>query len=361
MNRDRIEYLDVYRALAILAVLLIHTTSSAVGFLPKDSVLYPLYFAMNTSAHFAVPAFLFLSSLVLLYNYDGRAKISWSTFYRRRLWTIIVPYVLWSSFYFLLITRNRELTSIDNWLAFFKGLLDGSNYTHLYFIVIIVQFFLVFPLFLWFIQLRWVRPHLITFGIILQTAFYLGNYYFFNLNNIGTFAGSYLLYFFLGAQAGILLRSSNTWMKRPNSPLYAAVVLLAAGYVAQIWMQKFHTHYIPQPWLSWVNYLSVYGYCSVCCILLIPISARLFTCGQLVRSFMVSLGVASFGIYFVHPLILYVWRDKIMMNGVFLYHVLIWGGGATALLLSWLFTELIQRAGLGNLLFGREREAGPRA
>jgi peptidoglycan/LPS O-acetylase OafA/YrhL len=355
MNRDRIEYLDVYRALAILAVLLIHTTSSAVGSLSRDSLLYPMYVAVNSAAHFAVPAFLFLSSLVLLYNYDGRAKINWSTFYRRRLWSIIVPYVLWSGFYFLLVNRNHGLRIIDNWPVFFKGLLDGSNYTHLYFIVIIVQFLLVFPLFLRFTQLRWVRPHLITFGIVLQTAFYLGNYYFFHIHKIGTFASSYLLYFFLGAYAGIALKSSKSWIDKPKPALYGAAIMLAAVYVAQIWMQMFHTHYIPQPWLSWVNYLSVYGYCSVCCLLLIHTSSWLFASGQLVRRFMVSLGVASFGIYFIHPLILFYWRSKVMMNGPFLYPILILGGGIVALLLSWLLTELIQRAHLGNLLFGREK------
>jgi peptidoglycan/LPS O-acetylase OafA/YrhL len=212
----------------------------------------------------------------------------------------------------------------------------------------------VFPVFLRFTQLRWVRPHLITFGIVLQTAFYLGNYYIFHINKIGTFAGSYLLYFFLGAYAGIALKSPKGWMAKRKLALYGVAFLLAAVHVAQIWMQMFHKHYIPQPWMSWVNYLSVYSYCGVCCILLIHASSWLFASGQLVRRFMMSLGVASFGIYFIHPFILYVWRNKVMMNGTLLYPILIWGGGLVALLLSWLIVELIQKARLGNLLFGRD-------
>lgn len=355
MNRGRIEYLDLYRALAILAVLAIHTTSTAVASLPTDSLLFPVYLAVNAAANFAVPSFLFLSSLVLFYNYDGRTGINWRKFYVKRLSTVIIPYVLWSFFYFLLVNRNHGLKMWEKWPVFLNKLVDGSNYTHLYFLVILLQFFILFPLFLRLTRLQWVRSNLILLGIVLQTAFYLGNYYLFHLHKVGTYAGPYLLYFFLGAHVGILLKSSSTLLSRFNPALYAAVLLLGAAYVVQIWMQKFSPNYIPQPWLSRVNFVSVYAYCSVCCLFLIHVSARLFDGGWFIRKFLMSVGVASFGIYLMHPAILYVWRSKLMMNGPLLYHVLTWGGGIVALLVSWIVTLLLLRTRWGSMVLGGER------
>lgn len=58
----RIEYLDLYRAIAIMAVVAIHATSTAVAHYPKNTFDHDLFYFWNTFLQFAVPAFLFLSS-----------------------------------------------------------------------------------------------------------------------------------------------------------------------------------------------------------------------------------------------------------------------------------------------------------
>jgi peptidoglycan/LPS O-acetylase OafA/YrhL len=355
MNRERIDYLDVYRALAILAVLMIHTTSSVVASLPHDSGLFPVYVALNSAAHYAVPAFLFLSALVLFYNYDGRTGIHWGKFYLKRLTTIIVPYVIWSFFYFLLVNHIRGRTIQESWPKFLEGLWLGSNYTHLYYIVVLVQFLVLFPLLLQLTRLKWIRSNLILIGIVLQIGFYLGNYYEFHMNKIGTFIGSYLIYIFLGAQAGIKLKSSPTWLRKPNGLLYGAVLLLAANHIAQELLQILEPHYLQQPWLSRVNYLAVNGYSAVCCYFLIHLSAALHARGWGVVKLLKALGVVSFGVYLIHPFILYFWRSRVMMNGPILYHVLVWGGGAAALIIPWLATLFFQRFKWGGLLLGMDK------
>lgn len=80
-QKQRITYLDLLRGIAILAVVTIHVTSYPVAFLSMDSTVYPLYFILNAASQFAVPAFLFLSSLVLFYRYDGGVQGNWLLFY----------------------------------------------------------------------------------------------------------------------------------------------------------------------------------------------------------------------------------------------------------------------------------------
>lgn len=69
MKRAHINELNITRALAILAVLLIHSTSTPVTTLSSDSKLYPFYVFFNIFPKFAVPVFIFLSGFVLFYNY----------------------------------------------------------------------------------------------------------------------------------------------------------------------------------------------------------------------------------------------------------------------------------------------------
>ncbi|WP_051240389.1 hypothetical protein [Paenibacillus alvei] len=57
-KRERIQELDAYRALAIMAVLAIHATSEALA-ATIGTRAYPLYLLVNTFSKFAVPVFIF--------------------------------------------------------------------------------------------------------------------------------------------------------------------------------------------------------------------------------------------------------------------------------------------------------------
>ena len=178
-SRAKKDHLELFRGLAILAVLMIHVTSYPVVMLPMHSTLYPLYHIVNTFSHFAVPAFIFLSALVMFYQYDDARKHNWSSFYFKRFQVIAIPYLLWSIFYYALVIHIEGKTIGESWLSFLTHLLIGSNYAHLYFIVVIVQFYLLFPLLHRLLYLKAVRSRLLAVGIISQLAFYLLNYQLF--------------------------------------------------------------------------------------------------------------------------------------------------------------------------------------
>nr|WP_156160109.1 acyltransferase family protein [Paenibacillus sp. E194] len=93
-KRERIQELDAYRALAIMAVLAIHATSEALA-ATIGSRAYPLYLLINTFRNLPYP-FYFLSGFVLFYNYADK-PLSGGTirqFYRKRLLYILVPYLV---------------------------------------------------------------------------------------------------------------------------------------------------------------------------------------------------------------------------------------------------------------------------
>ncbi|SDW10554.1 acyltransferase family protein [Paenibacillus sp. CF384] len=355
MNKVRINYLDVYRAIAILAVLMIHITSSVVTNLPMSSSLFPLYVAINSAAHYAVPAFLFLSALVLFYNYDGQIGIRWGNFYGKRILGIIVPYVIWSFLYYLLMNEISRRSIKESWPKFFEGLLFGSNYAHLYYIVVLLQLFLLFPLLLRLIRIPWIRSYLIPIGILAQLGFYFSNHYLFHMGKPNAFIGSYFLYLFLGAHSGIKLSSTMNWLRKPKGLLYGAILLLGINHVVQIFVQLYDPLDAKYSWFIYMKYVSVHGYATVCCYFLIHISAMLHAKKWGVTKLLKELGVASFGIYLIHPFILNFWRSKVMTNDPLMYHLLIWAGGLAALMIPWVATMIFRRFKWGGLFIGMDK------
>src|SRR5690625_4958396 len=148
------------RALAMIGVIADHVPSSTIVDLAGQSDVFWLYQTMNRFGKLGTPVFIFLSSFVLFYNYADR-KLDGpllKRFYSRRLLYIVIPYLVWSVFYYFMrqtyadqVYGNPFFTSIG-WQDFFSKLMYGKAYTHLYFVIISIQFYVLFPLFFWLLS-----------------------------------------------------------------------------------------------------------------------------------------------------------------------------------------------------------------
>lgn len=138
----RIASLDFARVAAMLAVVTIHVTSTyldaASGYLLLGR---NLAFYLNQITRSSVPLFLLLSGLSL-----GLAQrpMAAGAFYRRRLSKIGLPYLFWFAVYFLFEHRGA-LGEVEPG-ALVRSLLMGQAAPHLYFIVILIQLYLLYPL-----------------------------------------------------------------------------------------------------------------------------------------------------------------------------------------------------------------------
>ena len=137
----RIEELDFTRVIAMIAVITIHVTSAYIGYQSNVLVMgMNLAFILNQLTRFAVPLFILLSgtSLGLSANDDNYRE-----FLHRRLTKIGIPYLAWTAVY--IIYNNHSDLSAINFRSVLRTVLLGQAAPHLYFIVIIFQFYLVFP------------------------------------------------------------------------------------------------------------------------------------------------------------------------------------------------------------------------
>jgi len=144
VRKERIAELDLIRSFAFLAVVYQHVIGVYIrkpGVDEQTAILYGMLFHL---LKFAVPAFIFMTGLVLFYNYEER--VHYPSFIRKRIKEILIPYGVWSAVYLSLAHKTPgEGHSFWEW-TILKSILTGSASYHLWFVVMIFQFYLLYPL-----------------------------------------------------------------------------------------------------------------------------------------------------------------------------------------------------------------------
>jgi peptidoglycan/LPS O-acetylase OafA/YrhL len=139
-SRSHVYAVDLVRVLTFACVIAVHTvaTVNSADSVPAGGAAMLL--------HFTREAFFSLTAFVLVHRYRDRLHIR--PFWRRRFLLVGVPYVIWSVIYsgLALITTPVPPTAALIQLA--RNLLTGTAWYHLYFLVVTMQFYLLFPLFL---------------------------------------------------------------------------------------------------------------------------------------------------------------------------------------------------------------------
>ncbi|MFB5761930.1 acyltransferase [Paenibacillus medicaginis] len=350
-QKERLPQLDIFRAIAILGVLHVHATSYAAGVQALDSPYYFILNFVNIFFKYGTPSFIFLSSFVLFYNYYDRSlnRALVSRFYGKRLGYILVPYVIISSGYFILSQLVNGLLGqplMEHLSSFVRQLLTGSAYTHLYFVFISVQFYILFPFMLKLLQssrfmVRWAIP----IGLALQWIFIFLNKYEWQIPNKGSYAISYLAYYLMGAYVALHFDKFKDWLKaswRQMSSDHKRWTLLLWGYWLIVSLFHVTLWYYGRHDGIWVDSLwyellwNVHTMLSS--LVLLQVAFRLYDqAAPRVVTFLIRLGEASFAIYLVHPLILAIYRRFRYYIPVdsFTYVVWIWGGLLAALFITW--------------------------
>lgn len=146
-KKERIEEVTLLRAFAFLAVTLQHCIAEYIyrpDIMPADSIMLAMLFHFT---RFGTPAFVFLSGLILFYNYSG--KLNYRSFIRKRFGDIFVPFLCWTIIYWIAVEGviGSKLMQPSAWPNIFLQLVKPTNGYHLWFIIMIFQFYLLFPLF----------------------------------------------------------------------------------------------------------------------------------------------------------------------------------------------------------------------
>lgn len=120
-KESRNNMVQIFRAFAIIAVVMIHTTPSGN---------WQVF--CRPFINFSVATFLFLSGYLTKVENDN-----WSAFYKKRIIRVIIPYIIWTVLYTFASKNPVKLP---------MNLLTAKSACHMYYIFVYIQFVLLTPL-----------------------------------------------------------------------------------------------------------------------------------------------------------------------------------------------------------------------
>jgi len=350
--RGRLPELDSLRGIAILGVLMVHATSAAVGSLP-NSTAQTVYIVLNTLSLFCVPAFIFLSGFVLFYQYYDKVLTPrvFGDFYLKRLKQLAIPYVFISLGYELCaaVMKHKAWEPMAMLQQFGEHLLNGKSYTHLYYVIITLQLYVLFPLLLLlFRKLRASAWMALPIGFVIQWLFYFMNREYWHLVSKASWSFTYFFIFMIGAYLGMKSTTdvhgfgskretgsdrqegASAWRKTAAA---AVGLLWAASTIGFLWLYINLRTGGPVPEGYWFE-IGYQFYTLLTTIVLLGVCVALnrYNVSGVVVKGIQQLGALSFGIYLIHPLVLLIYRRYVPSPDLSpAYHLWVAGGFLAAI------------------------------
>jgi peptidoglycan/LPS O-acetylase OafA/YrhL len=240
-KRPYLHQVDLIRATTFSLVIFVHcltATTDEWDSVPVNSTTLLLHFTRNM--------FFALSGFVLMYQNFERSDFRSTDFWRRRMKLVFFPFVIWSFVYWAVedMWAHGRTTDIPTSLGEFWDLLKwGLSGFHMYFLFVMLQVYLLFPLVLWIV--RRTRGHhaaLLTASFAVQWMCFVvithwqppaaiarvwWHYY-------ATFV-PYQFFVFAGAVAAVHIDEIRRWLRGKGRWLFGALLLTGLFALVTFW------------------------------------------------------------------------------------------------------------------------------
>ncbi|MDQ2728317.1 MAG: acyltransferase [Actinomycetota bacterium] len=293
---------DIVRLLTFAAVILVHALAFTEE--PSDGVAAGLMMVLQ----FGREVFFALTGFVLVYSCLGR-PFRTESFWRKRFLYVGVPYVAWTVIYYAFSFVSGPHPPFS-WVTLGEDLFNGDAEYHLYFLLVSMQLYLVFPLLIrfvratahrallvlavvgsinvaWLAALQWVSGPSGWGGFIWTHAFEL--------------LPTYTLYVLAGCYAAVHLQTLLALLRANRRRLLlcalGGLAFTELAYIVQTaWMDPRSADNPLQP---------VMVVCSASVVILLVLAGDAWASGHRLGLSAIRRGSdISFGVYLLHPVVL---------------------------------------------------------
>jgi surface polysaccharide O-acyltransferase-like enzyme len=305
-----------FRAIAIIEVIAFHATlvvtrADITALTPQKDVI--IAFAAFTA--FAVPHFVFISGVVLYNKYNEGFSVS--TFYKRRFSSVLPPYLIWTTFYFCypylgaaLYTAVFHLPtarfgSIPDTSQLLSGYLTAlfTGVKQLWFVVLILQLYLLYPLLVRFYN-RFARQknpiYVLSVLLFAQIAY---TSYFYVITGVQSYYNnlflSVIFYFIFGFFVSEHYETIKQKIRRFSIKSISLAVVLSTVFYSIVF---YHVALISDPAPSdfWLYQIAGPFYCLLLIAFYLRFSMKWETAPGFFTDYIEKIGEDSFGIYLTH-------------------------------------------------------------
>lgn len=322
MQKHRLDEIDILRGLTFLAIALQHSLAGYLYAPGLDAVSAWISAFLLILIRYAVPMFITITGLVLLYNH-GQGEFDYRRFIQKRLVQAFIPYFVWTIIYYVWSSGPAILASPSAAPAVIARLtLSGEACYHLWFMVAIIQFYLLFPFLRWLILKNENQP---VFFLTVSFFAYIGLMWLWrqplpqmvNLQNpwlitLWNYRDrlflSWFFYFLLGGFAGLYvgrLRQITKDIQKTNAFVYITIFafvfyqIVTTGQTSPSGTYQLNFNYT-------LPLTPVMAFFITSALLTVLYRAQTaFLRYDLLRRILNLYGRYSYGCYFIHAMVLY--------------------------------------------------------
>jgi peptidoglycan/LPS O-acetylase OafA/YrhL len=310
--------------------------------------------------------FLFISGVVLYNKYSE--GFSLSTFYKKRFSSVLPPYLVWSTFYYFypllilpvysaLFRNPTNFFSNLNLSGYLAGLAVGID--HLWFIVLIMQFYLLYPLLVRMYNRFCTKNPIYVLSLLLlvQVVF---NCLFATTTHSNVFFLSAIFYFIFGFFIAEHYGTLKQKIVKASLKGISLVVVLSTICYAVVF------YHAIAPWLntsaSYVPYFWLYQitgpfYCLLLIFFYLRITLGLGEPDRAITHYLEKIGEDSFGIYLTHFFFIVAFAFALTMVGVSHDQLLFFPTLAfLTLISSYWSVQVLYRLPFSTIVIGKPRK-----
>ena len=300
-NKNYFHEIPIVRSIACLLVVMVHVT--AVNYSSKSGFFDSFSLYLNQFSRLGTPVFAVISGF-LLFNSVKNKGFFFKKFIYSRTTKIVLPFIIWSSVYLgLKIYAGQSINT--EWRSFLDYFILGTSYYHLYFIITVIQFYLLFPL-LQLSRKKWSISLLFLISIPLNYIWLNKMYTSINFGQLQyiikhrSFILNSISFFMFGAVLAYDFDSIMKFCKK----YYMLLVGVFVFCLILIY------HEIKPSVLLNSSRIENLFYIPIFVLFLLGMS-RFILKVPLLGNVMTLIGNYSMGIYLVHPLVIFFARDYI--------------------------------------------------
>lgn len=211
--RKKLGEISSFETILCLFVVMIHVLSDSISGYPKGSIPSAVSFIVARCLTFSVPAFIMSSGIKFAHTFT-EGNFSYTAFLKRRITKIYIPYLIISVVYYLYFVFHRHYFDFDL-IVLGRHLGLGTIAAPFYFIIIIMQFYLIAPITLTFCKN--ITP---VFGVILAAIItILSRYFLIGVRFSDRIFLVYFVYWIIGCYVGINFDMNLDFLRRLKLPI----------------------------------------------------------------------------------------------------------------------------------------------